>query len=78
MEITIKKYYSCAICGRSFTEKAKVDKCEWSHVKIAVDPKIEMQFVRGYSQPYPETIRVLMEDGAIATYNLITAKKVQP
>ena len=77
MEVTTRQYYTCALCGRTSTNKEKIEECEQSHVKVASDTTIEMQFGRGPRRLYPEIISLVMEDGAVADYNLIGAKKVR-
>lgn len=77
MGITTRQYYACALCGRTSTNRKKIEECERSHIKVAPDTTIEMQFGKGARHPYPKIISVIMEDGAIADYNLIGAKKVR-
>lgn len=75
MGITTKKYYTCCLCGRTSTDKDKIKECEASHIGVYPETSIEETYGRNRKEPYPESIRVVMQDGAIAAYNFV---KIEP
>ena len=75
MEITTKKYYTCCLCGRTSTNEDKIKACEASHVGVYPETSIEETYGRNPRVPYPDIIRVVMQDGAIAAYNFV---KIEP
>ena len=71
MEITTKKYYTCCLCGRTSTNEEKIKACEASHIGIDPDMPIEGIYSRNRKVPYPESIRVVMQDGILGVYCLV-------
>lgn len=78
MEITTKKYYTCSVCGRTSISEGKIKECEASHIGIDPNKPIEMSFGRNRRVPYPESIKVIMEDGGIGIYAFVRAEKEEP
>ena len=75
MEITTKKYYTCCLCGRTSTNEDKIKACEASHIGIDPDMPIEEIYGRNRKVPYPENIRVIMQDGSLGVYCFV---KIEP
>jgi hypothetical protein len=49
--------------------------CEASHIGVYPETSIEETYGRNPRVPYPDIIRVVMQDGAIAAYNFV---KIEP
>ncbi|WP_288234781.1 hypothetical protein, partial [uncultured Anaerotruncus sp.] len=57
------------------TDKDKIMECEASHIGVYPETSIEETYGRNPRVPYPDIIRVVMQDGAIAAYNFV---KIEP
>lgn len=60
--------YQCDICGEIYFKQEDADKCESFHIKPAEAEALSFGSMTKTNIPYPASIIMKMEDGAVVRY----------
>ena len=62
------EHYICDVCGTGYYEKARAQECESGHKQPERITKAQYHPIGIDAKGYPQSIAVLMSDGATVTY----------
>ncbi len=66
MKTVNKQYFICEVCGKTSSDKTKIEECQASHIRITEDCEVEETYSKG--KRLPRHIRITYPDGTVGSF----------